>query len=74
MEHVLSIVNDFFGNFLAISNYLWAFPTQYGWWNNIPILGQFTLPVIMLFSAGIIFTKAPFCTLCQNQLPSSARL
>lgn len=22
MEHVLSIVNDFFGNFLAISNYL----------------------------------------------------
>ncbi len=56
MEHVLSIVNDFFGNFLAISNYLWAFPTQYGWWNNIPILGQFTLPVIMLFSAGIIFT------------------
>lgn len=56
MEHVLSIVNDFFGNFLAISNYLWAFPTQYGWWSGIPILGQFTLPVIMLFSAGIIFT------------------
>ena len=34
MEHVLSIVNDFFGNFLAISNYLWAFPTQYGWWTS----------------------------------------
>ena len=56
MQQVLKAVNDFFGIFVGFSNFLWSFPTQFSFWRAIPILGQFTMPIILLFSAGIIFT------------------
>lgn len=53
MQQVLKAVNDFFGIFVGFSNFLWSFPTQFSFWRAIPILGQFTMPIILLFSAGI---------------------
>ena len=56
MEQILNAVNNFFGNFLVVSNFLWSFPTQFSFWAQIPVLGQFTLPVLLLLGAGIYFT------------------
>ena len=53
MEQILNAVNNFFGNFLVVSNFLWSFPTQFSFWAQIPVLGQFTLPVLLLLGAGI---------------------
>lgn len=62
MESILVGVNNFFAIFSKISSFLWSFPTQFSGWKSIPVLGQFTLLVLLLLGAGIWFTiKNRFC-------------
>lgn len=56
MESILVGVNNFFAIFSKISSFLWSFPTQFSGWKSIPVLGQFTLLVLLLLGAGIWFT------------------
>lgn len=56
MEQILIAVNNSFAVFSKLSSFFWSFPSQFSWWKSIPILGQFTLPVLLLFGAGLYFT------------------
>lgn len=53
---MLQKVNDFFGFLGPITDMAWEFPRNYEWYGNIPILGQFSLAIIMLIGCGIFFT------------------
>ena len=39
-----------------MSNFLWDFPTNFEWYAKIPILGNFSLAIILLIGSGIYFT------------------
>lgn len=56
MNSIFDTVNQFFAGVKPITSFLWGFPSNYSWWNNIPILGQFSLVVLMLLGAGIYYT------------------
>ena len=40
----------------VVSNLFWDFPTNFAWYANIPILGNFSLAIILLMGTGIFFT------------------
>ena len=39
-----------------ISDFIWDFPTNFIWYKNLPILGNFSLAIIMLLGSGVYFT------------------
>lgn len=39
-----------------ISDFMWSFPTNLKWYASIPILGNFTLAIMLLIGSGIYFT------------------
>lgn len=39
-----------------ISNLIWDFPTNFAWYKNLPILGDFSLAIILLLGSGVYFT------------------
>lgn len=39
-----------------LSDFLWEFPTNLGWYESIPILGNFSFAIILLMGAGIYFS------------------
>ena len=40
----------------VISDLFWDFPTNFDWYANIPILGNFSLAIILLVGSGIYFS------------------
>lgn len=56
MEHLFAAINHVFRFITPVSNWIWDFPTNYSWWSGIPILGNFSLAVILLLGSGIYFT------------------
>lgn len=56
MNKIFDLVNDFFKFLAPITDAVWDFPTNIEWYNSIPILGQFSFPVILLIGVGIYFT------------------
>lgn len=39
-----------------VSDWFWDFPTNLDWYNSIPILGNFSLAIILLIGSGVYFT------------------
>lgn len=56
MEHLFAAINHVFRFVTPISDWIWDFPTNYSWWSGIPLLGNFSLAVILLLGTGIFFT------------------
>lgn len=56
MTEVFNWVDQLFAFVVPISNFLWDFPTNYAWYSNIPILGQFSLAILLLLGIGVYFT------------------
>ncbi|MGL4392852.1 MAG: alanine/glycine:cation symporter family protein [Fusobacteriaceae bacterium] len=56
MEQILKNINDLFGFLGPITDMAWDFPTNFSWYANIPIIGKFSLAIIMLVGSGIFFT------------------
>lgn len=56
MKHIFEIVNSLFAFFVPISDFLWDFPKNVAAWAAIPVLGQFSVAMLMLFGTGIWFT------------------
>ena len=56
MEAVFEAVNGVFSFITPVSDFLWDFPTNFAWYANIPILGNFSLAIILLVGTGIFFT------------------
>lgn len=56
METVVQAVNKIFGFITPISDWLWEFPTNYRLWSDIPVVGNFSLAIILLVGTGIFLT------------------
>lgn len=56
MEQLFSSVNQIFEFVIPVSDFFWDFPTNLSWYASIPILGNFSLAVILLIGSGIYFS------------------
>jgi len=56
MEQIFSAINSFFDFVTPVSDFFWDFPTNMSWYANIPILGNFSLAIILLVGSGIYFS------------------
>lgn len=56
MNDIFSLINDFFAFMTPITDAIWDFPTNIEWYASIPVLGQLSLPVLVLVGVGIYFT------------------
>jgi len=56
MQALFDIINAICGKIQVISDLFWSFPTNLDWYANIPILGNFSLAIILLIGSGIYFT------------------
>ena len=56
MEHLLYVISTVCGKIQVVSDLFWNFPTNLEWYSNIPILGHFSLAIILLVGSGIYFT------------------
>lgn len=56
MEQLFNAINGVFGFVTPVSDFFWDFPTNFDWYASIPILGNFSLAIILLMGSGIFFT------------------
>ena len=56
MQSVFEAINGIFGFIGPLSDFLWDFPTNFEWYKNIPILGNFSIAIILLLGSGIFFS------------------
>ncbi len=56
MQALFDIINAICGKIQILSDLLWSFPTNLDWYASIPILGNFSLAIILLIGSGIYFT------------------
>ena len=56
MQGLFDAINAICAKIQVISDLFWDFPTNFEWYKNIPILGNFSLAVILLIGSGIYFT------------------
>lgn len=56
MLGLLSKINAIFDFLGPVTDAAWDFPTNYTWYSSIPILGEFSLAIVMLLGSGIFFT------------------
>ncbi len=56
MEQLFTAINNVFKFVTPISDFFWDFPTNLLWYKNIPVLGNFSLAVILLIGSGIFFS------------------
>ncbi len=56
MEQLFEAINHFFRFVTPVSDFFWDFPTNFAWYANIPILGNFSLAILLLVGSGVFFT------------------
>lgn len=56
MQALFDAINAVCEKIQVISDLFWDFPTNFEWYANIPILGNFSLAIILLLGTGIYFT------------------
>ncbi len=56
MQAVFESINGIFSFIGPLSDFLWEFPTNFEWYANIPILGNFSFAIILLVGSGILFS------------------
>ena len=56
MQALFDVINAVCEKIQVISDLFWDFPTNFSWYANIPILGNFSLAIILLIGSGIYFT------------------
>ena len=56
MQALFDAVNAICGKIQVVSDLFWEFPTNFGWYAAIPILGNFSLAIILLVGTGIFLT------------------
>lgn len=56
MQELFQAINQVFSFIGPLSDFLWDFPTNFQWYQRIPILGNFSLAVMLLLGSGIYFT------------------
>ena len=56
MQEVFQSINSIFAFIGPLSDFLWDFPTNFEWYANIPLLGNFSFAIILLLGSGILFS------------------
>ena len=56
MEQIIQAINNFFDFVIPISDFFWDFPTNLSWYASIPVIGNFSLAIILLVGSGIWFS------------------
>ncbi len=56
MKELFASINSVLAFVGPLSDFFWDFPTNFAWYKAIPVLGNFSLAVIVLFGSGIYFT------------------
>lgn len=56
MQELFDVINEICSKIQVVSDLFWNFPTNFEWYANIPILGNFSLAIILLVGSGIFFT------------------
>ena len=56
MQALFDAINSVCGKIQVISDLFWDFPTNFDWYASIPILGNFSLAIILLIGSGIYFS------------------
>ena len=56
MQAIFESINSIFAFIGPLSDFLWDFPTNFKWYANIPILGNFSFAIILLVGSGIYFS------------------
>lgn len=56
MENLFAALNAVLSFVTPVSDFFWDFPKMFGFWKNIPVLGSFSLAIIVLVGSGIYFT------------------
>lgn len=61
MEQIFEAINNVFRFVTPVSDFFWDFPTNFDWYRNIPVIGNFSLAIILLVGSGIFFTVRTGC-------------
>lgn len=56
MQAVFQSINGIFSFIGPMSDFLWDFPTNFAWYQSIPLLGNFSFAIILLLGSGIFFS------------------
>ena len=56
MQGLFAAVTAICEKIQIVSDWFWSFPTNLGWYAAIPVLGNFSLAIILLVGTGIFFT------------------
>ena len=56
MSRFFDLINNVFRFVTPVSDFFWEFPANFSWYASIPVLGNFSLAVILLVGSGIFFT------------------
>ena len=56
MQSLFAVIIAICEKIQVVSDFFWDFPTNFEWYSNIPILGNFSLAIILLIGSGIYFS------------------
>lgn len=56
MEGLFAWVNSVLHFVGPLSDFFWDFPTMFGWYKSLPLLGSFSLAILVLVGSGVYFT------------------
>ena len=56
MESLFAAVNAVLSFVTPVSDFFWDFPKMFTFWKQIPLLGEFSLAIIVLVGSGLYFT------------------
>ena len=56
MSSIFEMVNALFAGVVPVADFLWDFPTNFEWYASIPILGRFSLAILLLLGGSFYFT------------------
>ncbi len=56
MQALFDVINAICRRIQIVSDLFWDFPTNFDWYANIPVLGNFSLAIILLVGTGIYFS------------------
>lgn len=56
MDSLFAAANAVLSFVIPVSDFFWDFPKMFGFWKAIPLLGEFSLAVIVLVGSGLYFT------------------
>ena len=58
MEGLLAFITAVCSRIQTVSDLFWDFPTNFEWYSGIPVLGNFSLAIILLIGSGIYFSAS----------------